>query len=87
VGTTLQRLADELTATLAGLLGYVAVLAVLGMAVVSVLEMDEVSAALEPTPRVEQIAVERPTVLPEVTGQDRIEGPNRPTLRQSVAAR
>lgn len=87
MGTTLQRLADELTATLAGLLGYVAVLAVLGMAVVHVLEMDEVTAALEPTLRVELIAVERPTVLAEPTPQGRIDKPNRLLLRQSVAAK
>jgi hypothetical protein len=87
MGTTLQRLANELTATLAGVLGYVAVLAVLGMAVVHVLEMDEVSAALEGTPRVDRVVVERPTVLSEATSHDRIEGTTLPLLRQSVTAR
>ena len=80
VGTALHRLADELTAVLAGVLGYVAVLAALGVTVITLLEIDGVSAAMEPRPRSDQAAVARPYVV----NDDRTEGPE---LRRSVAAR
>ena len=83
MGTALHRLADELTAVLGGLLGYVAVLAALGVMVIYLLEIDGVSAAMEPGPRSDQAAVERPYVI----NDDRIEGPNRPELRRSVATK
>jgi hypothetical protein len=88
VGVALHRLADELTATLAGLLGYVAVLALLGMGVIQILRMDEVGVAIESVPRTAWV-VERPTVIEEAAVQtlDGSESPNRPMLRTSVAAR
>jgi hypothetical protein len=88
VGAALHRLANEVTATLAGLLGYVAVLALLGMGVVQILQMDEVGAAIDSVPRTAW-TVERPTVIEEAAVQtlDGSESPNRPTLRTSVAAR
>lgn len=79
VGRALHRLADELTAVLGGLLGYVAVLAALGVGVVYLLDMDEVRAAIEPEPRADLAAVERPYVINE--------GPTRPELRRAVAAK
>jgi hypothetical protein len=87
VGAALHRLADELTATLAGLLGYVAVLALLGMGVIQILQMDEVGAAIESVPRTAW-TMERPTVIeePALPAHDR-EDVNRPTLRTSVAAK
>ena len=78
VGTALQRLADELTAVLGGLLGYVAVLAALGLGIAYLLEIDGVSG--EPDARTIQAAVERPYVINE----DRAEGPD---LRRTVATR
>jgi hypothetical protein len=78
VGTALQCLADELTAVLGGLLGYVAVLAALGLGIAYLLEIDGVSA--EPDARTIQAAVERPYVINE----DRAEGPD---LRRTVATR
>jgi hypothetical protein len=78
VGTALHRLADELTAVLGGLLGYVAVLAALGVGVIYLLEIDGVSAAIEPGPRADHAAVERPYVVSD----DR---PMRPELRRAVA--
>ena len=86
VGTALHRLADELTAVLAGVLGYVAVLAALGVTVITLLEIDGVSAAMGPGPRSDQAAVERPFHVFAIN-DDRVEGPNRPELRRSVAAR
>jgi hypothetical protein len=80
VGTALQRLADELTAVLGGLLGYAAVLAALGVGVIYLLDMDGVSAAIETGLRTEHAAVERPYVISD----DRTEGPE---LRRAVAAR
>ena len=80
VGTALQRLADELTAVLGCLLGYVAVLAALGVTIAYLLEIDGVSA--EPGARPVQAAVERPYVV----NDDRTEGLNRPELRRSTAA-
>jgi hypothetical protein len=74
VGTALQRLADELTAVLGGLIGYVAVLAALGVGIAYLLEIDVVSA--EPTAPAIQAAVERPYVINDG-----------PELRRSVAAR
>jgi hypothetical protein len=71
-------LADEFTAVLGGLLGYVAVLAALGVGIAYLLEIDGVSA--EPDGRTIQAAVERPYVINE----DRVEGPD---LRRSMAAR
>ena len=81
VGTALQRLADELTAVLGGLLGYVAVLAALGLGIAYLLEIDGVSA--EPGAPAIQAAVERPYVI----NDDRVDGLNRPELRRSMAAR
>jgi hypothetical protein len=86
VGTALRRLADELTAVLGGLLGYVAVLAALGVMVIYLLEIDGVSAAMEPGPRSDQAAVERPDRASAFNG-NRIEVANRPELRRTVAAR
>lgn len=83
VGRALHRLADELTAVLAGLIGYAAVLAALGVGVIYLLEMGQVSAAIEPGPRAVQAAVERPYVI----NDDQTEGPNRPDLRRTVATR
>jgi hypothetical protein len=82
VGTALRRLADELTATLAGLIGYVCVLAALGVGVIHILEWDGPNDAIETVPRPALMAAERPTVIHEG-----VEGPNRPALRQSVAVR
>jgi hypothetical protein len=79
VGTALQRLADELTAVLGGLLGYVAVLAALGVGIAYLLEIDGVSA--EPGARTEQVAT---LARPYVVNDDRIEGPE---LRRTVVAR
>ena len=77
-------MADELTAFLAGLLGYVAVLGGARRGWSStILEIDGVGTATEPGPRADQAAVERPYVV----NDDRGEGPNRPELRRSVAAR
>jgi hypothetical protein len=75
VGTALHRLADELTAVLGGLIGYIAVLAALGVGIAYLLEIDGVSA--EPDARPVQAAVERPYVIND-------EGPE---LRRSMAAR
>ena len=80
VGRALHRLADELTAVLGGLIGYVAVLAALGVGVIYLLDMDEVTAAIEPPARSIQAAVERPYVITN-------EGPDRPELRRAVAAK
>jgi hypothetical protein len=80
VGTAIQRLADELTAVLAGLIGYAAVLAALGVGVIYLLETDEVGAAIETGLRAERAAVERPYVVND-------DGPDRPELRRAVAAR
>jgi hypothetical protein len=87
VGAALHRLADELTATLAGLLSYVAVLALLGMGVIQILQMDEVGAAIDSVPRTAW-TVERPTVIEETAmpAHDN-DHSNRPTLRTSVAVR
>jgi len=81
VGRALHRLADELTAVLAGLLGYAAVLAALGVGVIYLLDTDAVRAAIEPEPRAVQATVERPYVI----DGDRTEVPHRPELRQSIA--
>ena len=78
VGSALQRLADELTAVLGGLIGYVAVLAALGVGIAYLLEIDGVNAG--PGAPTIQAAVERPYVI----NDDRIEGPE---LRRTVAAR
>ena len=83
VGPALHRLANELTALLAGLLGYVAVLAALGVGVIYLLETDDVRAAIEPPARSTEAAVERPYVI----DGDRTERPNQPERRQSAAAR
>lgn len=83
VGSALQRLADELTAVLASLIGYAAVLAALGVGIIYLLDMDGVSAAIEAAPRSDQAAMVRPYVI----DGERIEGPNRPELRRSMAAR
>jgi hypothetical protein len=83
VGRALHRLADEVTAVLGGLIGYVAVLAALGVGVIYLLEMEEVSAAIETSLRTEHAAVARPYVI----NDDRTERPTRPELRQSMAAR
>ena len=80
VGPVLHRLADELTAVLGGLLGYVAVLAALGVGVVYLLELGGASAAMEPGPGTGEAALERPYVIDD-------EGPNRPELRRAVAGR
>jgi hypothetical protein len=58
VGTAIQRLADELTAVLGGLIGYAAVLAALGVGIAYLLEIDVVNT--EPGARTEQVAMERP---------------------------
>jgi hypothetical protein len=71
-------LADELTAVLGGLLGYVAVLAALGVGVIYLLDMDEVRAAIEPAPRADLAAVERPYVVND-------DWPDRPQLRRAAA--
>jgi hypothetical protein len=76
VGIALHRLADELTAVLAGLLGYIGVLAALGVLVIYALESDAVSAAIEPAPRSMQAAMAQPYGINE--------GPNRPELRRGV---
>jgi hypothetical protein len=81
VGTALQRLADELTAVLGGLLGYVAVLAALGVTIAYLLEIDGVNT--EPGARTDQVAMGRPYVIDD----DQIKGPNRPELRRAVATR
>ena len=78
VGTALQRLADELTAVLGGLIGYVAVLAALGLGIAYLLEIVGVNA--QPETRTIQAAVTKPYVI----NDDRVEGPE---LRQTVAAR
>jgi len=78
-GTALRRLADELTATLAGLLGYIAVLAFLGVTVIQILEMDEISTGIGSVPASAWTTNERPP-------HDRIEGTERPQFRPSVAA-
>jgi hypothetical protein len=83
VGTALQRLADELTAVLGGLLGYVAVLAGLGVTIAYLLEIDGVSAATEPGLRADRAPIERPYVV----NDERIDALNRPELRRSMAAR
>lgn len=80
VGRALHRLANELTAVLGGLIGYGAVLAALGVGIIYLLDMDAVSAAIEPTPRAIQAAVERPYVVDDG-------GPDRPELRRAMAAR
>jgi len=72
-------MADELTALFGGLLGYVAVLAALGGAVVYLLEIEGVSAAAGAGLRADHAAVERPYVINE--------GLDRPELRRSVAAK
>ena len=66
---------------LGGLLGYVAVLAALGLGIAYLLEIDGVSA--EPGARPIQAAVERPYVV----NDDRTEALNQPELRRSMATR
>jgi hypothetical protein len=78
----LRHLADEMTATLAALIGYVAVLAVLGVGVIQLLHMEEVGAEIETVPRTVLVTAERPVVLPEETPRE-----GRLQLRQSVAVR
>lgn len=77
MGSAIQRLADELTAVLAGLIGYVAVLVALGVGVIYLLDTDEVGATLETGLRAERAAVERPYVVND----------DGPELRRAVAAR
>ena len=62
---------------LGGLIGYTAVLAALGVGVIYLLEIDQVSAGIEPAPRSIQAAVERPYPIDD-------EGPE---LRRGVLAR
>ena len=83
VGSALYRLANEFTAFLAGVLGYFGVIAALGVLVITILEADGVGTGIVPGPRADHAAVERPYVV----NDDRGEGPNRPELRRSVAAR
>jgi hypothetical protein len=78
-------MADELTAFLAGVLGYIAVLGALGVVIISVLELDGATAA-GPGLRSDWTGAGRPTRVSAIDG-DRIEGLVRPPLRGSVAAR
>jgi hypothetical protein len=78
-------MADELTAFLAGVLGYIAVLGALGVVIISVLELDGATAA-GPGLRSDWAAVEPSTRISAIDG-DRVEGRNRPPLRGSVATR
>jgi hypothetical protein len=80
----LYRLANELTALLAGLLGYAAVLAALGVLVVSILEIDGEGTAMTSGPRPDWTALE-PSHTASTTGDDRIDVASRPELRRSVA--
>lgn len=81
VGPALHRLANELTALLAGLIGYAAVLAALGVGVIYLLDMDTVGAAIEPKARPIQAAVERPYVV----DGNQAEALARPESRQAAA--
>ena len=77
-------MADELTAFLAGVLGYIAVLGALGLVIVSILELDGASSG--PGLRPDWAAVEQPTRISAIDG-DRVAGRTRPPLRGSVTAR
>jgi hypothetical protein len=80
-------MADELTAFLAGVLGYIAVLGALGVVIISILELDGVTTAPSgPGLRFDWAAVEGPTRISAIDG-DRVAGRNRPPLRGSVATR
>ena len=79
-------MADELTAFLAGVLGYIAVLGALGVVIISILELDGVTAPSGPGLRFDWAAVDGPTRISAIDG-DRVAGRNRPPLRGSVAAR
>jgi hypothetical protein len=80
----LYRLANEMTALLAGLLGYGAVLAALGVLVVSILEIDGQGTGMTSMPRADLTAVE-PSHGAATVGDDRIDAGGQPKLRQSMA--
>ena len=79
-------MANELTAVLGGLLGYVGVIAALGVLVMAILEADGVATGMNSGPRSDWAAVARPDGASTVSS-DRIAGPDRPELRRSVAAK
>ena len=56
----LRRLGCELGATLLRMCAYIGAIAMLGLGIAKLLEGDEVSAAIDPSPRSEWVTVERP---------------------------
>ena len=79
VRVALCRLGYELGAALIRLCGYIAAIAMLGVVATQFLDSPEVSAAVEPAARSDWTAF--------VLNDDRIEEPDRPKLRPSVATR
>ena len=80
----LCRLGYELGAALVRLCGYIAAIAMLGVVATQFLDSPEVSAAVDPAARPDWTTVERPYRAFAFNG-DRIEQPDRPELRRSVA--
>ena len=86
MGSALHRLAEELTAVFGAILGYVAVLTLLGVAVIHLLDID-LGAASGPGSRSGWAAA---TVQPDYTfaiDGDRREAAKRPELRRGDKAK
>ena len=86
MGAALCRVGYEIGAALVRLCGYIAAIALLGVVATQFLDSPEVNAAVEPAARSDWATVERSYRAFTPSG-DRIEEPDRPKLRPSVATR